>query len=412
MNDVFPDESSVNIGLTEQHEELLIHLAISSRRDVANATRAVSSSPELARLLREAMVRVLADPGYAAAWREKLRQLQTTVLIGSRLGESEVQRLLKFGPQAIASDSIVRLALSPDEVERLQEQIAIEFPPLWEYAIKQAMQRSANERGVYRKTTAEVISEIGSKIESTACSPFYTSVPHLPRHKASDSAVVVCNGVRIAGLRRSLNLTQQQLAETAGYSTCLIRKVENGGQARSSTVTAIAAAYQRHGLRVTARDLCTDPLQIVQAFVEAYREHEAEMVRQIRHLVSETFVVFVAGDPIKIPFAGTYRGLDGLKKFWDRCFGLIERCDKTALELQYYVHGGEVVAYGNDEWRVQGQAMGEWIWLCLKFQIEGGLITRFECYFDTAAVHERLQKVGLRKGTELAESPDPPNTDV
>ncbi len=219
----------------------------------------------------------------------------------------------------------------------------------------------------------------------------------------NDADVVACNGHRITEIRQSLQLTQQELAATTGYSIRLIRKTEKNGNVRFSTLTAIATAFQRHGFSVTAGDLCTNPVQIVQAFVEAYRVHEAEMVGQIRHLLSSTLVTFVAGDPNQIPFAGTYHGPEGLQEFWRRFFGLIDRYDKNALDLKYFVCGGEVVAYGSETGRLQGQVTDEPTWLCLKFQIEDGLITRFEDYFDTATAQRHLQEFRIRMDEQSAE---------
>ena len=206
-----------------------------------------------------------------------------------------------------------------------------------------------------------------------------------------DSDVVTCNGDRITRLRHDCELTQEELAEASGYSVRLVRKAEKGGTIRFSTLTALACALQRKGAATSAADLCTDPVEIVQAFVEAYRLHEEKMVPQIRHLLSEDLSVFIAGDPAIIPFAGEYSGPDGLQDFWNRFFALIERYDKNALDLQYFVCGTEVVAYGTERGRIKGQDTDEPSWLSLKFDVRNGLIVRFEDYFDTASAQAYIK---------------------
>ncbi len=207
----------------------------------------------------------------------------------------------------------------------------------------------------------------------------------------NDSDLVACNGAKIGEYRKLAEWTQEQLAEFTGYSVRVIRKAEKGGNLRYSTLTAIATAFQRGQLDVCPGDLCTDPLAVVQAFVEAYRVHEDKMVDQIRHLLSEDLEVFIAGDPNMIPFAGTYSGPDGLQEFWNRFFALLERPDKTALSLQYFVCGHEVVAYGTEQGRIKGLDTDAPSWLSLKFDVRGGQIVRFEDYFDTGAAQAYVQ---------------------
>jgi len=215
-----------------------------------------------------------------------------------------------------------------------------------------------------------------------------------------DSDVVTCNGPRIIEVRRDCGFTQEGLAEAAGYSVRLVRKAEKNGVIRFSTLTALATALQRAGQKISASDLCSDPLQVVQAFVEAYRGHEQNMVARIRHLLSDDLSVFIAGDPTIIPFAGEYHGPDGLQEFWNRFFALIERYDKNALDLQYFVCGSEVVAYGTEKGRIKGQDTDEPSWLSLKFDIRDGVITRFEDYFDTASAQAYIQDFQQRQKAE------------
>ncbi len=206
----------------------------------------------------------------------------------------------------------------------------------------------------------------------------------------NDSDRVIPNGKHIAKLRKSCGLTQLELAKECGYAIRTIGKAEQGDKIRYSSLVAIATALQRVGGHTSALHLCSNPEEIVRQFVEAYRLHEEGMVDKIRHLLSEELEVFIAGDPTRIPFAGNYKGISGLQEFYNKFFGLLTRPDKDALDLTYYTNGNEVVAYGSELAHIKGQINDEPTWLSLLFRVEGGLIVRFEDYFDTAPAQSRV----------------------
>lgn len=207
----------------------------------------------------------------------------------------------------------------------------------------------------------------------------------------NDSDIVIPNGKWIAKLRKSCGLTQLELAKESGYAIRTIGKIEQGGSIRYSSLVSIATALNRKGIKISALELCSNPVEIVRQFVEAYRLHEQDMVEKVRHLLSSDLEVFIAGDPNHIPFAGTYSGPDGLQQFWNSFFELLERPDKAALNLTYYTNANEVVAYGTELAHIKGQPLREPTWLSLMFRVEGGLIVRFEDYFDTAPAQARVQ---------------------
>ena len=92
-----------------------------------------------------------------------------------------------------------------------------------------------------------------------------------------------------------------------------------------------------------------------------------------------------------IPFGETFHGPDGLTEFWTRFFARVKRYDKNALSLQYFVNGSEVVAYGTEKARIKGHITDEPSWLCLKFDVTGHIIARFEDYSDTQSAQNYLQ---------------------
>lgn len=225
----------------------------------------------------------------------------------------------------------------------------------------------------------------------------------------NDSDRVNPNGPRILELRKSCGITQTELAKESGYNERTIRNAESSVGIRFSSLVAIATALNRKGITISALDLCTDPVEIVRQFVEAYRIHEQGLVEKVRHLISDELEVFIAGDPERIPFAGGYFGPNGLQKFWDNFFCLLERPDKNALNLTYYTNGNEVVAYGTEFARIKGTNTEEPTWLSLLFRVENGLIVRFEDYFDTAPAQARVEE--FRKAIHIQNEKDIQNAD-
>ena len=76
---------------------------------------------------------------------------------------------------------------------------------------------------------------------------------------------------------------------------------------------------------------------------------------------------------------------------------------KQAINLQYFVNGPEVVAYGTEKSRIKGHTTDDPSWLCLKFNVSGGIITRFENYFDTQSAQKYLQQFHQKMERETNE---------
>ncbi len=219
------------------------------------------------------------------------------------------------------------------------------------------------------------------------------------------SDIVFCNGPMIARIRKTCGFTQEALAEAADLSVRVIRKAESGGEVRFSTLLVIATAMQRLGAIVQAGDLCTDPVEVVRTFVEAFRVHEHAMVSHIRHLLSEDLVTFVAGDPAIIPFAGTFHGPDGLTEFLNRLYSQSNCRNRIPSRPKYYVNfdGSDVIAHGTDNCSFDGRTGSNPSWLSLRFDISGGIIIRFEYYFDTQSI--RTDSACMSQKIEIPQSP-------
>ena len=184
----------------------------------------------------------------------------------------------------------------------------------------------------------------------------------------------------IAALRKSCRMTQQSLAIAADLSVRVIRKAESGGEVRFSTLVAMADAMRRHGVNVQARDLCTDPVEVVKSFIEACRVHRENTVSAIRYLLSEDLTTFVAGDPSLIPFAGDFVGPDGLTYCLSRLFLESSIATAPSSVFKYFASGSEVVAFETEQQVTFPSMPYQRLWQIMKFDVSGGILHRIEVY--------------------------------
>jgi len=198
-----------------------------------------------------------------------------------------------------------------------------------------------------------------------------------------------CDGKRLAKLRITQGLSQTELAKKAGYSERLIRKAESGEPITFSAIQHIAAALGQNGTAVHPEDLVSNPAQLAKQFLQAFAKYEAEMAPQVAHFIDDQFVLFCAGDPEKIPFAGEWKSIKGLDQ-WVRCFfNTLTRPDKDFYQPEYLSSENTVVTWGLD-WAHTADNPFPPIWVTQKFVFEKGKLVRFENLFDTESGSKHL----------------------
>ena len=122
--------------------------------------------------------------------------------------------------------------------------------------------------------------------------------------------------------------------------------------------------------------------RVVQAIFEAFGRGDVPGV--LSHLAED--VEWSAPGPSSVPYLGDRRGHSGATEFFVQL--------GTNVEFEYFepgafiAEGDRVVALGRERGRVKGTGKtfdNDW---ALVFTVEGGKVTGFQCYENTAAIAE------------------------
>lgn len=166
LHDPSVSNTKSSLDLVAEHRNLLVDLVLLLNQFPDDLSHRVATTPGMVEKLAEAMTRVLADRDYRDAWTALLLKLNPDLSAAPLVNESDVRTVLGHGPAKLCAESLVLLALSPSQTEFLHEVIAEELSDFWVDAVESAMQSSARERGIHRKSTAELFEQIKQQIRS------------------------------------------------------------------------------------------------------------------------------------------------------------------------------------------------------------------------------------------------------
>jgi len=200
-----------------------------------------------------------------------------------------------------------------------------------------------------------------------------------------------CDGKRIAEIRSSQGMTQPDLAKKTGYSERLIRKAESGDAVTYTAIREIATALSQNDHTVQFEDLIFNPEQLVKQFLHAFAFFESEMAAQVEHFIDEAFVLVCAGDPQQMPFAGEWKGIEGLDQWARSFFRILVRPQKDFYKPEFLTSGNIVVSWGQD-WAHTSEMSFPPIWVNQRFEFSKGKLIYFENRFDTGSSNEHIAK--------------------
>ena len=94
--------------------------------------------------------------------------------------------------------------------------------------------------------------------------------------------------------------------------------------------------------------------------------------------------------PSQIPYVGTYRGLEGVQRFFA---SLLETEEILEFAPEHFIDGGNtVVVLGHERCRTRATGKEYSVRWVQVFDAMDGAITRWQEYLDTAAIVEAHQK--------------------
>lgn len=113
-----------------------------------------------------------------------------------------------------------------------------------------------------------------------------------------------------------------------------------------------------------------------------YAGFERGDVESVAALMDENVDWFIPG-PTTIPFAGSFKGREGVRRFFTIAVDLLTVRDQHVNE--YIVHGDKVIALGFEDLEVKASGKSYRSNWAHVFTIRKGKIVKFEEYVDTAA---------------------------
>ncbi|WDI42450.1 helix-turn-helix transcriptional regulator [Bremerella sp. P1] len=208
-----------------------------------------------------------------------------------------------------------------------------------------------------------------------------------------------CNRDFLRHLRLQNGWTQADLAKRAGYSERLISKAEAGVPIARDTIVDLADAFSEINEEpIYWEDLASDPIQLAQRYLDTIHFYQKDSVDHLLDFLDQDVVFRIAGDPAQIPFAGEHSGIDGVRKFFDIFFTVLEVPKDHDYNQHYQVmgQGPNAIIWGESWIHPIGQPMDQPIRVSnlLVFR-RGKLVLLDDCY-DTAAGAARLN--GSSKG--------------
>ncbi|MFO1008115.1 MAG: helix-turn-helix domain-containing protein [Planctomycetaceae bacterium] len=196
----------------------------------------------------------------------------------------------------------------------------------------------------------------------------------------SRARFLTVNGRKLRTFRLTRGWTQAQLAKSSGYSERLVRKAEKGGTLDLETIQNIAEALSTPEAPISTESLTLDMIAIARKWMECWEQHETRMVPEVKALLDEEFEFVCPGEPGTAPFIGTFRGTEGLQRWLDLYFSVVQR--QKCGEIEYLIGENSVIA----RWLECGTFLGvpsPPIRINLYFQFADGLIAKIVDDYDT-----------------------------
>lgn len=191
-------------------------------------------------------------------------------------------------------------------------------------------------------------------------------------------------GDDIRKLRNDRGWTQQRLAEESGFTSRLIRKAESGTPLHPDTIEILAETLSTPEKHLAPEDLVFSDALVISTFYLALSDYGADVGYKMSHLFDDELMVWIAGEETGLPFAGVWRGLDGLHEY----FSILLKCftyhggDKEPEILRT---GEDVFVIGSTYWTSEHSSTPVGVWQVNRYKLRRGRILEWKNFYDTAA---------------------------
>lgn len=208
--------------------------------------------------------------------------------------------------------------------------------------------------------------------------------------KKPSTVTVPVNGQRLQTLRQLAGMTQEELAQKAGYSDRLIRKAEASNPLRKSTIADLAGALSTTARTVTSDDLVFSR-ELISRDITAFLLHGSLLPPDaLSDLLHPRFVLRVVGQDLGIPFAGEISGTSACETFRDRLnatFSLIHFLpEQTRCFVETHETCVQTMTLLKPVSSSQSVEPASEIWWFLKTRFEASRLVSMELLYDTGNV--------------------------
>ncbi|MCA9260735.1 MAG: helix-turn-helix transcriptional regulator [Planctomycetales bacterium] len=200
-----------------------------------------------------------------------------------------------------------------------------------------------------------------------------------------------CNGRRISRYRRSLKLTQQELAQRTGYSERLIRKAESNGSVMTVVLRDLAVALSTEDRPLVAADITADAERYSREILNALCRRHGGWMEDVGELLADDARLYCVGDADRIPFAGWWHGRDGFAE-WAKIFcATASKPEQPTRQPEFLADEDQTVIWGVEIWQNQLSTDKKPVWMTMRLQYDRGELTLLEVLFDTYEARKFLQ---------------------
>lgn len=204
-----------------------------------------------------------------------------------------------------------------------------------------------------------------------------------------------CNGDLLRVLRERKNWTQKDLAKASGYTERLISKAESGRPISVAAIEILAKTLSMEDEPVESADLTSRPLDLAKRYIDAlYTQSSEDFHSTLSAFLHEDVEFNIAGDPSVIPFAGTHRGPDAVRRCFEIFFSILQIPAEHDYRPWYTfaAQANEAFIWGQTWIHPIGRPMDEPLDIQNRLVFNGGKLILYEDRFDTAHANKILQK--------------------
>lgn len=205
----------------------------------------------------------------------------------------------------------------------------------------------------------------------------------------------LADGGAIRQRRKTLGLTQEQLASQASCDTKTVRRAEQGKNLDTYTLAKIATALAISFVDVIQQTQLLDASQqrnilVVEQLAAAFNERNVDGVMKLCH---EDIVMYAPGSP-DLRFGGVFRGRNEVRRMHEIAFAAAVTEQLTPANVSYIAVEDYVIARGTAAMKGIGNNRKQKFAFTHMIRIKNDKVIEFSAGYDSLAINKLLTSRG------------------